>query len=171
MPPGNIRLLRLVPLDKSAFIQCQLFDYRLPETFERECLYEALSYAWGSIEKPHKISVDGYDLCVTENLYKALSHLRTPQVERILWIDAICIDQNNNEERAEQVQLMAKVYCKASRVIVWLGDAQADSDSTLDAIRVAANRETTKSFNYQTHQQGILDLLQRPWFQRIWVRP
>ena len=65
---------------------------------------------------------------------------------------------------------MAKIYYKAHPVIVWLGEAAADGDRALNAIRIAADEEFTKSSNNETNQQAILDLLQRPWFQRIWVR-
>lgn len=159
-----------MPRDKTAFIQCQLFNYPLPEMGVTSCLYEALSYVWGDSKKPHIISIDGYDLRVTANLYEALLRLQDQLIERILWIDAICIDQDKKEERAKQVQLMAKIYCNANRVIVWLGEGQADGDRALDVIRVAADRETTKFLNHQTNQQEVLDLLRRPWFQRIWVR-
>lgn len=159
-----------MPPDKTARIQCQLFNYPLQETGERPCLYEALSYVWGDSKKPHTISIGGYNLHVTANLCAALLHLRDQLIERILWVDAICIDQDSTEERAEQVQLMAKIYCKTNRVIVWLGEAAAGGDRALNAIRIAADKESTKSSDYQTNQQAILDLLQRPWFQRIWVR-
>lgn len=134
-------------------------------------MYEALSYVWGDLKKkPHTISIGGYDLPVTANLYAGLLHLRDQLIERILWVDAICIDQDTPEERAEQVQLMANIYCKANRVIVWLGEAVANGDRALNTIRIAADKESTKSSDHQTNQQAILDLLQRPWFQRIWVR-
>ncbi|OCK83998.1 HET-domain-containing protein, partial [Lepidopterella palustris CBS 459.81] len=166
---GRIRLLRLMPLGKTDHIQCQLFDYPIEETGERTCLYEALSYVWGGLDKPRSISIGGYDLPVTTNLYAALLHLRDQFIERILWVDAICIDQDNLIERAQQVQFMGTIYCKAHRVIVWLGEALADDDRALNAIRIAADEEITKFSTNETNQQAILDLIQRPWFQRIWV--
>jgi Heterokaryon incompatibility protein (HET) len=169
--PGSIRLLRLMPPDKNARIQCQLFDYPIQETGERACLYEALSYVWGSSDKPHSISIGRYYLPITANLYAALLHLRDQLIERIIWIDAICINQDDPTERAQQVQSMAKIYCKANRVIVWLGEAAADSDQALEEIRVAADEESIRSSHNEESQQAILALLQREWFQRIWVRP
>jgi hypothetical protein len=130
--PGSIRLLRLMAhTDENARIECRLFDYPLQELEERACLYEALSYVWGGSDKPHSISIGGYYLPITANLYAALLHLRDRLIERIIWVDAICIDQDNQTERAQQVQSMAKIYCKANRVIVWLGEAAADSDQAL----------------------------------------
>lgn len=174
--PGrdNIRLLGLLPHeDKNAPIQCQLFNYPLKESGEGTHLYEALSYVWGSSDKPHSISIDGCDLPVTANLHTALLHLRDRLIERIIWVDAICIDQDNLAERAQQVQSMAKIYCKANRVIIWLGEATAndDSDQALKEICIAADEESTKSSNDKAIPQAIHTLLQRPWFRRIWVRP
>lgn len=170
--PSSIRLLRLMPnRDKNACIQCQLFPYTMRETGERACLYEALSYVWGGSDKPHSISIGRYDLPVTANLYAALLHLRDRLIERIIWVDAICIDQDNQTERAQQVESMAKIYCKANRVIVWLGEAAADSDQALKEIRVAADEESIRSSHNEGNQKAILALLQRKWFQRIWVRP
>ena len=64
---------------------------------------------------------------------------------------------------------MAKIYAKAIRVIVWLGEVAADSDQALKEILNAANQQHTNSTIDETNQQAILALLERPWFQRIWV--
>lgn len=182
LPEGCIRLLRLMPhRDEGAPIQCELFDYTLLDSGKGTHLYEALSYVWGSEEKPHSVSTAKGDLLVTTNLYMALKRLRDHSLDRILWVDAICINQGDTEERNRQVQSMAKIYAKASRVVVWLeeattgsdrvhGEATTDSDRALEVLRVAADRQTTKTLSRATDQQAILTLLQRSWFQRIWVR-
>jgi hypothetical protein len=171
--PDSIRLLRLMPHDDgTAPIQCQLLDYSLQEWGKGTHLYEALSYVWGDATKPlpNFIFIDTYHSPVTVNLHAALSRLRDRSFERIIWVDAICIDQNNSEERKQQVQLMAKIYSKAHRVIIWLGVAKDHSDKALEAIRIAADKQSTNSSNNETIQQSIVKLLHRPWFQRIWVR-
>lgn len=58
--------------------------------------YEALSYVWGKEKSTDKIRVDGYPFTVTENLYQALSNLRRSGEDRVLWVDAICINQSNH---------------------------------------------------------------------------
>lgn len=58
--------------------------------------YEALSYVWGDRESTNKIWVDGCLFTVTENLFEALSNLRQPSEDRLLWVDAICIDQSHH---------------------------------------------------------------------------
>jgi hypothetical protein len=86
-----------------------------------------------------------------------------------IWVDAICIDQSNLEERKQQVQLMAKIYSKAHRVIVWLGREAVNAEGVLEDIRLAANEESTEH-SKDMNQPAILKLLERQWFQRIWVR-
>jgi hypothetical protein len=65
---------------------------------------------------------------------------------------------------------MAKIYSKAHRVIVWLGEEAIDTEEALDDIGHAANKESTEHPREKINQRAILNLLQRPWFQRIWVR-
>lgn len=168
---GNIRLLRLLPHgDKSAPLQCQLIDYPILELEEGPHMYEALSYVWGSSEKPHTICVNGNAMAITANLHEVLLRLRDRLIERILWIDAICIDQSNTIERGDQIRHMAEIYCKANRVIVWLGESADDSDRVLKSIRMAADEEVPRSSDDNVDRQAILAMLKRPWFRRIWVR-
>lgn len=214
---GSIRLLRLMPhQDQEADIQCTLFEYPLQRQTEGIHPYEALSYVWGSEDNQQPVYIHSNDtgnnycnagpkpgldyhscpsassrrLLVTGNLYTALSHLRYKFIERIIWIDAICIDQTNNDEKGQQVQSMAKIYAKAKTVIVWLGEAADNSDQALRVIGKAAEEQHTNlplnkatqqatlmlpaqqpanSTAHKANQQAILMLLQRQWFQRIWV--
>ena len=151
-------------------IQCELFDYSLQDQGKGSHLYEALSYAWGSLKKTCSISINKQNLAVTENLHVALLRLQDSSLERILWVDAVCINQSNLEEQEHQVQLMAKIYSKAHRVIVWLGPEAVDTEGALEGIRLAASEESMERSKRKINQQAILNLLHRPWFQRIWVR-
>jgi hypothetical protein len=162
----NIRLLRLMPPDRdNAPIRCHLVNYSLAgEAFEHQ--YEALSYTWGDLQKTVQILLDDCPFYVTVNLHSALSRLRSRAIEW-LWVDAICIDQENSQERAHQVRYMAMIYGKAHRVNVWLGDADEDSDRVFDEMH--ANRKWTTSLGHETTQQAVLAFLARPWFRRIWV--
>ena len=107
---------------------------------------------------------------MTVNLHVALSRLRDRFVERLLQVDAICINQEDLKERKLQVQSMAKVYAKATRVVVFFSEATLDSDQALEKIRATAEGQSTGSEISPTALQAILTLPQRPWFQRIWVR-
>jgi hypothetical protein len=165
-PEGdNIRLLRLLPNeDKAAPLQCELRNYSLQKLGPRTYLYEALSYVWGNARETLPICVDKVQFHVTVNLHAALSRLRDHSFERIIWVDAVCINQKSSEEQGQQVQLMAKIYSNAHRVIVWLGEKAEDTDGALKDICLAANGKPTEH-----SKKTILNMLQRPWFQRIWV--
>jgi hypothetical protein len=171
--PGSIRLLRIMPYEnesiEAAEIQCELFEYSLRDPGKGTHLYEALSYTWSGQKKPRSISINKQYLAITENLHAALLRLRDPFFERIIWVDAVCINQEDLEEQGHQVQLMAKIYSKATRVLIWLGKTADNSDIALERIRIAAESESTNSLNNKTTQHAIFELLQRPWFQRIWV--
>jgi hypothetical protein len=178
--PDSIRLLRLLPSkDKNAVIRCKLFNYSIQESGQRTHPYDALSYVWGKSHKPWPIvRIRKHVLPVTPNLYEALSHLRHCSIERILWVDAICINQDNIKEKEQQIRFMADVFGQANRVVVWLGTAADNSDQALEEIRVAGGKEilaaggktSINSSNKETIQQAVLALLGRPWFRRIWVR-
>lgn len=186
-------------------LTCARFDPNRPP------LYEALSYVWGSNENPQYIQVanklrdasrkscPGSDyhgtarLPVTQNLAVALRHLRLLDKPRVMWIDAICINQQDNVEKGLQVAKMGDIYSKASRVVVWLGPAQDDSHLAIevmsylgsqievnwhdDAMRSApgASDLTLSDRRVFLPVKGelwrpIFDLLSRPWFDRLWVR-
>ncbi|KAK3342926.1 heterokaryon incompatibility protein-domain-containing protein, partial [Neurospora tetraspora] len=169
---SHIRLLQLLPHEnEDAAIHCRLFCTALDSKGTRP--YEALSYVWGSEDKPCSIFINGCNLAVGKNLYAALLHLRDHSIQRTIWIDAICINQGDKEEKGHQVQSMAKIYAKASRVVVWLGEKAAGSDQALEEIRIAAEEEIRIAAELSTrrldNKAGILTLLQRPWFRRIWV--
>ncbi|KAM0183793.1 hypothetical protein ACHAPF_000237 [Botrytis cinerea] len=165
---NNIRLLRILPNEnEEADINCTLFVYPLHDSGRGTHRYEALSYVWGDADNSCSICVNGHSLIVRANLHSALLRLRDPVLDRIIWIDAICINQEDLSERGHQVQLMAKIYSKASQVVVWLGEAADNSDLALEEIVIAANQSEISS--RKTTRKAIIALLQRPWFRRIWV--
>ncbi|KLU91808.1 hypothetical protein MAPG_10756 [Magnaporthiopsis poae ATCC 64411] len=181
LPEGSVRLLQLLPhQDHNSRIECRLITCSILGS-GRTHPYEALSYVWGSSEDKRSIYIDGVEQPVPKHLHHALSRLRDCFVERVLWIDAICINQNDEEEKGQQLQLMAKIYAKASRVIVWLVDPPKDApdktdpaaddqvdngDQALEAIRAAAKERRVDS---TMDQRIIRTLLERKWFQRIWA--
>jgi hypothetical protein len=171
LEPGSIRLLRLMPdTNETAPIQCQLFNYTPQESSKKTHRYEALSYLWGDPDQTLPIFVNEYPFNITVNLHAALSRLRDPSFELVIWVDAICINQADDTEKVYQIQSMAKIYGQANRVVVWLGEANDDSGQALEAIRVAPGNKSTNILDKGTVLQAIIALLQRPWFRRIWVR-
>ena len=170
-----IRLLRLLPSSNNPeVLKCELFECRLHMQATSHP-YEALSYVWGSENKPNSISLvtqqnEEQELPVTQSLYLALLRLRDYDIPRILWVDAICINQIDDREKEHQIQLMPAIYAKSIRVIVWLGAAKDDSDQAIESILAAAEESIyISSSNIQTSEQAIQKLLKRPWFNRVWV--
>lgn len=121
---NDIRLLALMPGVGKTMIRCKQVNASLDDDIS----YEALSYAWGDPHSKAFIEFESLPFPITANLYSALQQLRPISAPRYLWIDALCIDQTNVSEKSHQVQLMGDIYKRAARVLVWLGEADEDSD-------------------------------------------
>jgi hypothetical protein len=91
--------------------------------------YEALSYMWGSEDCPLQIELNGTTIEAKNNLWRALKHIYQTDSVRILWIDALCINQNDINERNHQVSQMGRIYESAIGVLAWLG--LSDDSSSL----------------------------------------
>jgi hypothetical protein len=85
--------------------------------------YEALSYAWGPLDTHREIWLNWMPFRVTENLYRALRSLRSKKRDRILWVDALAINQLDIKERNHQVERMTNIYHDAKRVLMWIGES------------------------------------------------
>lgn len=139
--------------------------------------YEALSYAWGDPTLTQEILCEGTEggalrsLRVASNCYNALTSLRLSDKTRVLWIDAICINQDDVEERGTQVAMMRSIYSGASQVVVYLGESDNDSDSVM---RYVEDQYEPVEF---PRREAILkpgknvwwSFSSRPWFTRTWV--
>lgn len=116
-----IRLLELHPGQVNDDIKCTLQATNVEDAPE----YEALSYAWGDATTKSNVSCDGKIILVTQNLKDALVRLRLEEKSRLVWADAICINQSDMVEKGPQVKMMKQIYDNATRVCVWLGHASA----------------------------------------------
>jgi hypothetical protein len=96
--------------------------------------YVALSYCWAGGKANKVIYLQGKTLRLTQNLWDALQHIRSPNATRNLWVDQICIDQESTRERNEQVQQMDQVYTSADSVIAWLGNATTSSEVVIGGL-------------------------------------
>lgn len=115
------RVLQLEPGEWDDVIRCSLKLVNLSGSSKPE--FEAISYVWGErLEVPPQILVDGRTFNVGVNLQAALRHFRSKTKMRMLWADAICINQNDIDERNQQVALMRHIYQQCERVLVWLGE-------------------------------------------------
>ena len=153
--------------------------------------YEALSYVWGSdaVQNQVDIECDGRTLSIGSNLAGALMHVRSESVTRHLWVDAICIDQGNKNERSQQVQQMDRIYANAKRVLVWLGEDHAgEADECLSLIQetnavlidMLSRYENVEDIPPISYGKGSIcadplrwDMVRRlmssAWFGRVWV--
>ncbi|KAM0274918.1 hypothetical protein ACHAQH_007727 [Verticillium albo-atrum] len=116
----KIRVLTLQPagLDDDIQVTLRTVDLYSRPTSE----YEALSYVWGDETDLTSVTVDNdFSIKVTANLDVALRHLRRQDKPRTLWIDAICINQQDDKERGQQVSQMGDIYQRTNRVVAWLG--------------------------------------------------
>jgi hypothetical protein len=95
----------------------------------------AVSYEWGSNVRQHEISCDGRILKVTANLALLLSKFRKPRSSQLLWIDALCINQDDLDERSQQVSIMGNIYKNAKVVFMWIGDEVPLTKDALSMIR------------------------------------
>jgi hypothetical protein len=195
----SFRLLVLFPGTGDEEIKFQLLHTHInnPPTFE------AISYAWGDGKKTAKVysfqnmANEGRVLWVSQNLHDALKQFRYSSTSRILWADAMCINQLDIEERSSQVAIMRLIYKRCFRVLVWLGNDErgysATANRTIEtvALRLCRNASVdefslgkVKDFN-RVVQAGIRPLsaescdshtlqaitwfFARPWFRRLWV--
>lgn len=121
------------------------------------------------------ISLDGVQWPVPTNLASALRHLRHPTEERVFWIDAICIDQNNFGERAAQIKLMGNIYSSAQAVRMWLGEAADQSDDSMEVLRQIFDGipfHKLRLRNRTITSEELLPLgkiFERPLWHRVWV--
>ncbi|KAF7592422.1 hypothetical protein BBP40_000270 [Aspergillus hancockii] len=182
----SFRLLEVRPGKKLSPIIARTHIHRLGDYPS----YEALSYVWGQGQKAHTITVNGRNIGVTQSLFCALESLRLEQCSRFLWIDMICINQDDPDEKTNQVQLMSRIYSSAIHVLVWLGsDDKEESTLAFDLVCRVVNyffQDPTALFSSAGHQSKpsvphklpaldcpewmlLQSLFQLRWFWRVWV--
>src|SRR5450432_2440442 len=178
----EIRLVHLEPGEDDGEIYCSM-DYKSVQ--DPSLRYEALSYTWGDPKSTLDITVQGQTIPVTEDLWWALKYLRLPNAVRVIWVDAICINQRDIEERRKQVSLMRRIYSSAFRVLVWLGREMTCRDSRWRGpcksnVRLAAAfihhpgdsadpekwfRSTIGRAEHFEHWKAVIDILLRPYWE------
>jgi hypothetical protein len=128
----EIRLLKLLPATEDRKLAktptCQISHVSLKDNPK----FTPLSYVWGNFDDARVVHLDSLTIQVTRNLHEALMALRPTQEPIIIWVDALCINQKDVQEKSWQVNLMADIYQSAHRVVAWLGPADKNSDSTVD---------------------------------------
>jgi hypothetical protein len=106
---NQIRLLKILPpLRRDSLVTAELRTVRL--TAEIHPSYETISYVWGDVKDTDWIRIDGKHWEVPASSVRVLRKVRLPSEPRTVWIDAICIDQNDKREREQQVTMMRQIY-------------------------------------------------------------
>ena len=160
-------------------------------SLQAESKFLALSYVWGDATQKFPILLDGHVFHVTRNLFEALKRLQHADYTVPIWIDAICINQADKQEKNQQVQQMGDIYRSAQLVIGMLGPAADNSDTAMKAMSFAGqqllNRPDRASFQVRHELMArilpvdtsntalafptapVVALMSRPWWQRIWI--
>ncbi|KAJ4420396.1 hypothetical protein N0V82_004385 [Gnomoniopsis sp. IMI 355080] len=141
--------------------------------------YEAMSWRWGNeSERKYAIIIKTKDgdrkKTVSYTLGLALKYLRHSTKSRMIWIDALCINQDNFDERSSQVAMMDRLYTGASQICVWLGQDDPDSKIAIKFIKEEINElrdfdKLCKNSKHAGKWRALLGLMQRDWFSRRWV--
>ena len=182
---NSVRLLHLHPGPEDSPIEVTLLTCSLTTLPS----YEALSYAWGT-RAESSITCNSQSVRIQDNLFHALRVLRQRDAERLLWVDAICINQSDMHERTSQVQLMRQIYQCGTRVVVWLGEHSQQSEQAVDLLLSIARLALEDNENADASAQALAPdaLLElglpsmdstewesldaffwRPWFTRVWI--
>ncbi|KAG7285934.1 hypothetical protein NEMBOFW57_008230 [Staphylotrichum longicolle] len=159
----SIRVLELSAGGWDSDISAKLTQVSLDAAPE----YEALSYTWGNPKDRRSITVNGRRIKVTAHLDAALRHLRFEDRPRTLWVDALCINQTDLDERERQVRLMRQIYSSARKVLAWLGEASSDSDL---AIELLQKKQYAKILEKGSAESVAFEkLCSRPYWTRMWI--
>ena len=187
---GHTRLLIVQPGKGDEPIQCSLQEMDIDDPPK----YTALSYTWGAMDGSRKIDVDGHDFPVTDNLWHALWHIRPQDWPLTIWIDALCINQQDLDERNRIVRRMKDIYERSEHILAWLGPESKDGAVALLTVaniyehfskledkfgtKEAALKHMLdhRSWAGEEHAQAaekqwwaLNTLFNRTWFHRIWI--
>ncbi|KAK9779546.1 putative Heterokaryon incompatibility domain-containing protein [Seiridium cardinale] len=181
----EIRVLILYPGEKGSPIKCGLQHPSL----QAKPKFEALSYVWGDPTVTKDISCDGNPRNVGQNLYNALDWLRRQDAGRVLWVDALCIDQTDNRKTTQQVRIMGQIYSRVNRMLIWLGNSRGVvtplKSVFTNPLYVRAQDLLIRLGFHDTSDMGIamlqehqtsakvdwdplMPVVKSPWFTRIW---
>jgi hypothetical protein len=161
--PWQFRLLRVSPAAHLADnVSCEIFHSPLDDLPE----YETLSYAWGIANKTLPICVNNKEYDVSTNLECALRYIRLRDQDRIIWVDSICINQSDIEEKTHQVRQMRQIYLGAKKVLVWLGE-EWDANVALDHLNRLEKDPSNVECLYKTPQE-TWDACDALFYRRSW---
>lgn len=171
---NKIRLLQIKRNRRwNKTISCTFREYPMNQSPP----YIALSYMWGTDTAQQRIRLQGHPFLVRKNLADFLQQISTEELsDKLYWIDAICINQDNLAERGHQVSLMGLIYSKASSVLVWLGSGDPDFDCAVKFLRTQESNLRGHTFQerdweHAEHKvmRGLDKLIQSEYWSRAWI--
>ncbi|KAK1241115.1 hypothetical protein MKX08_001089 [Trichoderma sp. CBMAI-0020] len=179
----QIRLLELLPGKPGSRISIKLHTVSLSDNPE----YEALSYCWGPPKPSYDIFIhvtnNNYNnnnnnnnpdqlasFPVGRNLRKALDDLRLPSRPRLVWNDAICINQKDNVEKGHQIQLMHQIYSRAAVVCAWLDHNVRPKTSVFDDLESLGKGVELDDFHDPAYWYPVADIFRNEYWRRLWVQ-
>jgi protein AFG1 len=170
--PGQIRLVRLHAGEGSTPVEVSLVVSDLKESLK----YEALSYVVGAADFSASVNLTVgsriMKLPVSRVLETVLRQLRRSRWDRLMWIDAISINQTDLEERSREVRRMSQVFALAQNVCIWLGPQADNSDVAMEfipqIIELSVADEYVKDASKREQWLALAQLMGREWFSRRW---
>jgi hypothetical protein len=182
------RLLAVEPGLPDDDIRCRLTPLSLLRTPLPS--YETISYVWGDSSARGSVLVNEQTLDVPASTEHVLRRMRDAQQVRVLWIDSICIDQGDKDDRNYQVALMCDIYSRATQCLVWIGEEDGESiGQTFQELRDLYKEAQVRTDNFRTFKETVWPgwwsvygeassvkvdteamarLFHRPWFSRLW---
>ena len=168
LPPRHIRFLNISGNEDDLIYT--IFDTNL----DLAPVFTALSYTWDSQQRDQDLVCNGSILKVSKNVLRALPQLFQHDGSHNIWIDGVCINQDDESEKNIQVPLMQEIYTRTSKTVIWLGESGPNIDEAINAIPTllsvisgSGNEEVpTRSSPIWA---GLHDLFCKPWFTRVWV--
>lgn len=191
----SIRLLKLTRCDdRRTTLYGSLFEFRLGTCPP----YKALSYAWGDGHRTESLRLNGSLLPITKTLFTCLKCLTSVVSEKLIWIDQVCIDQDNHEDKEFSIPLMGRIFEQAQEVIAWLGESNNGAPAGLNLLSILGETLSDRTDHHQwvakvnrllkdtgrspspdivtmlfdltsKSWQEAASLIRRPWFRRLWV--
>ncbi|KAL5118954.1 hypothetical protein ACEQ8H_003083 [Pleosporales sp. CAS-2024a] len=150
-------------------LKCEVCHRSLNDTFD----YIAISYAWGDGLDMKQLWIEGTKVMVPTSLHDALKAVRQKKRQTLVWIDALCIDQQNTEERAAQVRLMGRIYSRAESIAIWLGPEADESSKAMELLQQVANHtessQLIRSDKRYPDSAALLAVFKRDYWRRLWV--
>ena len=154
----SIRLLSLEPAQSiEAELHASFFHARLEDAPR----YEAISYTWGAEIFPETLNFPAGCCKITANLASALKTFRLPDRERVLWADAVCINQAENVEKSRQVAMMGEIYKSASTILIWLGEGDERTKYAVRGFQILADELRTSSTSMLRYNSQVLGWIER----------